>query len=115
MVESVKNIIEWSEQTFPDATLAGQKAKFRDEICEYFDASEGSERLNELADLFIVALSICRFDMEDGLLYLRDAFTIFDGSRCCIGSLGRAIQEKMKTNRSRKWEKKDGQYQHVKE
>lgn len=31
MKESIKSIAEWSERTFPDATLNGQLQKFKDE------------------------------------------------------------------------------------
>ena len=58
MKETIKSIIEWHEQTFPDATLEGQLEKFEDERVEYGE----SESLEELADLFIVACGIARFD-----------------------------------------------------
>lgn len=113
MKETVKSIIEWSEQAFPDATLDGQLRKFQDEYHEYFEAREHGERIKQLADLFIVALSICRFELDEGLYYLHQAWKIYEGSPYSLGNVCYNIQEKMETNRSRVWEKKDGQYQHV--
>ena len=113
MKESIKSIIEWSEQTFPDVTLVGQIGKFEDELHEYFNAANHQDRIKELADIFIVALSICRLELDEGLYYLHQAWKIYEGSPYSLGNVCYNIQEKMKTNRSRKWEKKDGQYQHV--
>lgn len=115
MAESIKSIIEWSEQVFPDATLVGQTGKFEDELTEYFNATNHQDRIKELADIFIVAMSICRFGLDEGLYYLNHAWDIYKGSPYSLGNVCYNIQEKMKTNRSRVWEKKDGQYQHVEE
>ena len=35
MKESIKSIMEWHEQTFPDATIVGQIHKFQEELKEY--------------------------------------------------------------------------------
>lgn len=115
MAESIKSIIEWSEQTFGDATLQGQIDKFDAEYDEYFEERDHNKKIKELADLFIVAFSICRFDMAEGLFYIHDAWELFSDSPYSLNALCDAIQSKMKTNRSRVWEKKDGQYQHVEE
>ena len=115
MAESIKSIIEWSEQAFPDATFVGQIGKFEDELQEYFNATNHRDRIKELADIFIVAMSICRFQLDEGLYYLQQAWKIYEGSPYSLGNVCYNIQEKMKTNRSRKWEKKDGRYQHVEE
>ena len=115
MQDTIKTVMEWSEQAFPDATLVGQIGKFDDELTEYFNATNHQDRIKELADIFIVAMSICRFGLDEGLYYLNYAWDIYKGSPYSLGNVCYNIQEKMKTNRSRKWEKKDGQYQHVEE
>jgi hypothetical protein len=115
MQDTIKTVMEWSEQAFPDATLVGQTGKFEDELTEYFNATNHQDRIKELADIFIVAMSICRFGLGEGLYYLQRAWKIYEGSPYSLGNVCYNIQEKMKINRSRKWEKKDGQYQHIEE
>lgn len=111
-METIKGIIEWSEQTFPDATLEGQIDKFNTEYDEYFEATDTDSRLEELADVFIVAFSISRFDLQEGLFYINDAWQLYSDSPYGWDELGPAIEKKMAKNRLRTWEKKNGNYQH---
>lgn len=114
MKETIKSIIEWSEQTFPDATLDGQLRKFEDEWDEFFAENDHNKKIIELADVFIVAFSICRFDLAEGVLHIAEAMRLFGETPYSLYRLEEAIRKKMETNRSRVWEKKDGQYQHAK-
>lgn len=111
-METIKKIIEWSEFAFPDATLYGQIDKFNKEYEEYFDADTDSDKLKELADVFIVAFSISRFDIGEGLYYINDAIQLHSDSVFSMDELVEAIQNKMAINRQRKWKKQNGQYQH---
>ncbi len=58
MKETILSIAKWHEQTFPDTDLQGQLAKFQEETDEYAE----DESLAELADMFIVACGMTRFD-----------------------------------------------------
>lgn len=111
-METIKKIIEWSEFAFPDATLDGQIDKFNTEYEEYFNADNNCDRLKELADVFIVAFSISRFDIGDGLYYIDDAWQLYSNSPFSLDEVVEAIENKMAVNRQRKWKKQNGQYQH---
>jgi hypothetical protein len=112
MKENIKTIIEWHEQTFPDATLDGQKAKFEEEIAEYNE----SVCMEELADMFIVACGIARFDSVAAIEYF---VAVFQGllSWKTVGAymlFKITIDEKMAKNRKRKWNKaNNGSYHHI--
>ena len=114
MSESIKTIIQWHEQTFPDATLEGQIEKFDDELSEYGE----SECLEELADLFIVACGIARFDNVSALVAFERVCEILKLWRVYYGEpvpLQMAIDNKMQINRKRKWSVGKGNYQHTEE
>lgn len=111
MKETIKSIIEWHEQTFPDATLEGQELKYRDELLEWSDS--GCEDVFELADMFIVACGIARFSLEKGLYYIADAYAA--ATEIGTDELFGAVQEKMQINRQRKWGIGKGNYQHIEE
>lgn len=70
IMENIQSIIEWHTKTFPDATLTGQKAKFDEEITEYEKANTPTDIAFEMADLFIVACGIARFDNIQGMAYM---------------------------------------------
>lgn len=118
MAETIKTIIEWHEQTFPDVTLDGQIEKFDDEMLEFRkEKMDSPEWLEELADLVIVSAGIMRFNYAMGFNYLSVAFgklyaysAIYDGI-----DLWGAVEEKMKKNRSRVWKRQGNNYQHVEE
>lgn len=114
MKETIKSIIEWHEQTFPDATLEGQIEKLDDELSEYGE----SECLEELADLFIVACGIARFDNISALVAFERVSEILKLWRVNYDKpvpLQMAIDNKMAINRKRKWSIGKGNYQHISE
>ena len=118
MKETIKSIIEWHEQTFPDATLEGQIEKFEDEEREYEEADAkdvfGKETLMELADLVIVACGIARFDLLSGIGAFETALHRIDKCSCFdIYDVVEAVKEKMEINRQRKWSVGKGNYQHI--
>jgi hypothetical protein len=115
MKETIQTIIDWCTETFPDATLEGQLKKFDEESMEFSNTSSGTpDELEELADMFIVACSVMRFDMVEGMdcldvVFMRLGVTMFGGT-----DLWKTVEHKMEKNRKRVWEKSgDGKYHHV--
>lgn len=112
MKESIKSIIEWQEKTFPDATLEGQIKKFNEEYGEYHIACPD---MRELADMYIVACGIARFDSVVALEFFSVVFQILH-SWNTVGAVyvfKEIIDEKMEKNRKRIWKKTgDGIYHH---
>lgn len=114
MSESIKTIIQWHEQTFPDATLEGQEQKWEDERDEWENTSYGSKyELEELADMVIVCCGVMRFDYAEGFDYLaatlcKISVMAFNGT-----DLWRAVEKKMAKNRKRVFiHSGQGHYQH---
>ena len=114
MKETIESIVQWSRETFPEATLIGQLNKFKDEKEEWERAPYNSEaELFELADMFIVACSIARFSATEAMYCLRVTADKLELSYFTTQDLERAIDKKMEINRARKWCIKDGNYQHT--
>lgn len=110
MIETVESIIDWSKKAFPDATMTGQQDKFKEEKDEW-NASNCSD-IAELADMFIVACSIARFDTVEAMFCMERVAHELYHSTFATQDLERAINNKMRVNRARSWEKRDGQYKH---
>lgn len=114
MKENIASIILWHEQTFPDATLKGQLEKFEDERFEY----EENKCMEELADMFIVACGIARFDYVEALRAfwiverILRRWTKMPVSRYVLQA---AVDNKMAINRNRKWGKVGNKFQHIEE
>lgn len=106
-METIASIIKWHEETFPNATLLGQEEKFQEEFIEWNNAKGTENEIKELADMFIVACGVARFDVTCEL------FAIIDQNIYDFVEFQEALDNKMKLNRSRVWEKKDGLYKHV--
>ena len=112
MKESIVSIIQWHTETFPDADLAGQKAKFEEELNEYNEAVT----MEELADMYIVACGIARFDSVAALEYFAVVFKALMTWQIvgAKGVLEQCIDRKMEKNRKRVWKKQDnGSYHHT--
>lgn len=113
MQETIKSIIEWHTKTFPDATLAGQKAKFDEEIIEYNKAETQAEIASELADLFIVACGIARFNNIQATTYFALVWHAYSHSFIIESDFEEALNKKMAKNRKRVWNKTaEGTYHH---
>lgn len=107
MIETPKTISEWSEKTFPTLTKESQLNKLIEETVEYIKANTDDEHIKELADIYIVASILKeRFDCKLGWGIFRGIFT-FD-----MTAVYSAVDDKMKINRSRIWEFKNGVYRH---
>lgn len=116
--EDAATIIKWHKDTFPRADFEGQVKKWEEEYNEFLSARTRNnvpEMVSELADLFIVACGIMRFNLIQGcqrmLLWNELRYTHgFAYSTCETG-----VNKKMKKNRARKWEYLgNGNYHHVK-
>lgn len=120
MKETIKTIIEWHEQTFPDATLEGQIDKFQQELKEFAATllepdADYNHQLEELADMYIVACGIARFSIERALSCFTVVNTFKDLYGLCSFELKEAVDKKMAINRKRKWGIGKGNYQHIEE
>lgn len=114
MKETIYTIIKWHEETFPDATLEGQLDKYQEEQNEWIESNYSD--VSELADMFIVACGIARFDLHEGFFYISDVYDWYanvEGLQ--MFDLTEAINKKMEINRQRKWDKGNGEYKHVEE
>lgn len=110
----LEEIKKWNEETFPDATLAGQLAKLEEEFIEFDEAINGGnveEIQKEMADIFIVLGGLRRWESRIGGMITNSILegmpaTVFDG-------LLKGITKKMEINRKRTWKKSgDGKFQH---
>lgn len=112
MKETIDTIIQWHKETFPDATLDGQIKKFEEELNEYNE----EKNMQELADMFIVACGIARFNSIIALEYFAVVFKALRTWKILgvIGVLQVVIDEKMEKNRKRVWKTtSEGTYHHV--
>lgn len=110
--ETIGTIISWQEQAFPDATLAKQLEKYADERDEFCAAIKKKDRIAELADLFIVACNISRFNSIAAMSAFEDIDFLTRANNVSEYALQKAIDKKMEINRRRKWNFLGGKYQH---
>lgn len=111
MKETIDTIITWHKNTFPDATLDGQKTKFEEELNEY----RQDKTMLELADMFIVACGVARFDSIVALEYFAVVFKALLEWKIigAWGVLQEVVNTKMEKNRKRVWKKTgNGTYHH---
>lgn len=110
MKETIDTIIKWHAETFPEATLDGQLAKYKEEYNEWLKTERDSEEeLYEAADMVIVSIGIARFDYATGLIYLKLSLGKADN----ISKQWQAVEIKMEKNRKRIWNKTgNGTYHH---
>ncbi len=112
MKERIDTIIAWHRNTFPDATLDGQKTKFEEELNEY----RQDKTMLELADMFIVACGIARFDSIVALEYFSVVFKALLEWKIigAWGVLQEVVNTKMEKKRKRVWAKTaEGTYHHT--
>lgn len=114
MKETIISIAKWHEETFPDATLAGQVEKYVEEYEEFCSANTEEDMISELADTFIVVCGIARFSTMDALFYFHEVDHELGKSNISFEQLSNAIDKKMKKNRKRVWTKTaEGTYHHT--
>lgn len=116
MKETIKSIIEWHEQTFPDATLEGQIEKFDDEVKEFYEAELLSdEAATELADCFVVGCGIARFSFLSAMNAFSFVLDYLVGEDEFAKKFLSAVENKMAINRKREWNKIGNKFQHIEE
>lgn len=108
MTETIHSIAQWHIDTFPDATALGQEEKFYDEYREYRKNLD----LSELADMFIVAAGMTRFDGVPVMTFFKIILSEAGLGGYTQRILAKAVDEKMAINRARKWNFANGKYQH---
>lgn len=109
MKESIKSIMEWHEQTFPDATIVGQIHKFNEELKEYKE----SGKISELVDMFVVACGTARFNYIIAMKYFSIVFVLLCATEIKSGDFYLMVDDKMAKNRRRVWNKTgEGVYHH---
>lgn len=113
---TMKEIADWHEKTFPDATLKGQCEKFDEEFKEF---RESHGVLEELADMYIVACGLSRFDNINAMNAMHNVgeFVELLGQRLKDKDMAHKLFDlvvayKMTKNLHRVWNKKSGLYKH---
>ena len=112
-----REVREWNEKTFPEATREGQFAKLEEEMAEFKEAAmraDDEKMSKEFADILIVLMGLTRWKslVAD---YLLKRFT--DCSDEEVERLIKNVRAKMKINRERSkkglWKKTEvGSYHH---
>jgi len=109
---SVLEIAKWHEVTFPDTTLAGQKAKIKEEKREW--AKSNCADISELADIYIVSCGLTRFDSAEAMMGFH-----YVEEQCMFWGIFHqklliAVDKKMQINYNRVWKATpDGAYHHM--
>lgn len=111
--ETIGTITEWHEETFPDATEEGQHSKWDEEIYEVMHA-RGKKKLEELADLYIVACGLRRWNTEEFNERIDYVSGIASRNGWDAKELWDTVCKKMEKNRKRVWKKTGaGKFHHV--
>lgn len=104
-------IERWHNETFPECEVGCQRIKLAEEAEEFYYAKGKAARLEELADVYIVCVSLWfRYHDYAGRFILDriEKSGVFD-------ELQDVIDAKMDTNVMRKWYKISGTYRHKNE
>lgn len=113
MGDLIKEIAEWHEKTFAEESFEGQAGKFLDELVEFYEEGDQEKAITELADCFIVACGMWRFDKKGTLNAFITVETIMHNRGIPYEKTIEAINKKMEINKSRTWAKNgSGSYQH---
>lgn len=101
-------------ETFKDITLEAQLDKFVDEQHEYEEADNCLNEARELADMIIVAAGVARFAPRFVKEVLKPYIRKEMGEDGRLSSIiAYMALEKSLINKERKWDKKEGKYQHI--
>lgn len=113
MKETIETIMKWHKETFPDATYDGQRAKFWEELQEFDTAKSYRDMVEELADMFIVACGIIRFDTVEAMVQIACVRERGNAKMILWADFETIVDVKMKKNRKRVWNKTgNGTYHH---
>lgn len=105
----ILNILLWNIKTFPKLTKISQFKKFSEELEEMLKCENNTkEYYEELADCYIVAYGMFRFDFRLALYLIRTC-NFYNQNRKFTKQ---KIKEKMKINKKRLWGYSNGVYHH---
>lgn len=107
--ERLENIKKWHARTFPKATLATQILKLEEELKEAKTAPE-KKFAQEVADIFIVCAGLKRWSSLIAEFFIDKFLT--QASTETILLMLEEIEKKMKINKKRRWNEKNGYYRH---
>ena len=99
MSETIKSIIDWHTETFPDATLDGQILKWMEEKSEWEKSLRKATEdfvcgdVKELADMFIVACGLTRFSYTEAMFCFGYVERELGASLFTTSDLEKAIDE----------------------
>lgn len=97
---NVVNIANWNRIKFPNNTEQAQYRKLKSEVREYKQAFTKQHKMEELADVYIALAGLSRFsEVGDVLCYMFEQTKDFE-------ELKKAINNKMKINVARRFDKK---------
>lgn len=124
LVDFMYRVRDKHQELFKDVTLMSQITKFSEEFNEMQEALKHFEGnpdafYEELADMFIVACGILRFNEALGQCLCKSVadefiYKVDESGNDCLSVLTTKIIEKMNKNIKRVWSKtKDGNYKHV--
>ncbi len=107
------NLRRIHEYLFDDTNLKSQMKKYTEEYKEFENAKNREERIEELADCYIVAIGIERFDYSFGTIlkdHIKNIAKVFEISE---EEFYVAIVEKTKKLQERVWDRdNEGYYKH---
>ncbi len=107
-----RKIVDWHEKTFPDILPEKQREKLKEEIAEFETATTLQEKLEELADVYIVNAGLSRFfpnETEKNLLQIEKDLK---GLNLTFSVLKEAVEKKLEKNKKRSWHIASGEYHH---
>ena len=104
-------ILKVHEYLFYEANFDSQIKKYKDEVAEYCNAND-EDKLEELADMYICACGIGRFDYTIGT-HLQKYVLELHSSQYKKEQILEKVVEKMNILQTRSWKKDNkGYYQH---
>ena len=109
--EFVNMIKDCHEKLFPDASLLTQCEKFEEEFEEFETTNYNDTK--ELADLFIVACGIYRFNKAIGECLCTSILSSFYKDDLKLSIFANVVVDKMNKNIDRVWDNKNGYYHNV--
>lgn len=101
------DILNWSIKTFENETFSQKLQKWNEELKEVRDA-RGESRLFEIADLFIVAIGMRRFNKEVSKKMVDYVNSLFPSNK----NLMEYVSIKMEQNKKRVFELNGSVYRH---
>lgn len=106
---TIIDVIVWNKKTFSLLTETSQYRKFQEETTELNKTRFKSKKyFKELADCYIVAFGMFRFDLKIAIRFLK----YLDYYNCDSKIISKAIKEKMEINKKREWKYVNGIYHH---